>query len=759
MADTIKVSIELADQAAQNALSNFISNAGKADKQMKNLQDSGESAFSRITLGITKALGVQEIFVGSLASNIVSKAFESIKESIGHIIEAAAQSEQAVKNLNVALSSSGQFSQKASTDFQEFAHSIQSVTKYSEDAVLASSTLLLNLTSLSTDGIKKATQAAVDLATTLNVDLPTATLMIEKAIEGNVKSFKKLGIEIQSSGTEAGRLTNLLDALQSQQGNAANQAETYAGATEKAKNQQEELFKALGKLFTQSEATISATKLLSDVYASAAKFVTQYSTEIRELATAFKYTAEIALLGVAGYGIVTGVLGVLAVAAYTGATGFGVLGVAAEVAWLAVTGPVGLVIAGVALVGAAIFAVIHYWQDIKIKTYEAIAATLEFAATAASLVSSGLADSLNKQAKGYRDLVSSTIEANEAAKKKAKEDAERENVDSEQEKIRADRLKRANADYYRHLELLRSDATINAEELIAINEGKNIAIAELDAVYEEERELKLATFDVERSFNFAQAAKARLLAQQKNDKAELELQIAKQVAAAKSEKDEVKRKEALDAVEQKSSLSRQALANKQEIDLEKQKNDALKKSDAEKLSNRDSSLKLFATLASSHNQTLAAIGKAAAITQIAIDTPKAVSAAFAFGTEAGGPVVGGIFAAVALAAELALAAQAAGVQFANGGIVPGESTSGDLVQARLNSGEMVLNKVQQTNLFDLANGQDKTITPNTDTSLTDKIGILTNRIEQLISQPLIVQVDGRELFNITRGQLASGRSY
>ena len=46
-----------------------------------------------------------------------------------------------------------------------------------------------------------------------------------------------------------------------------------------------------------------------------------------------------------------------------------------------------------------------------------------------------------------------------------------------------------------------------------------------------------------------------------------------------------------------------------------------------------------------------------------------------------------------------------GPKFASGGIVPGTSYSGDMVNARLNSGEMVLNQVQQQRLFDMvANG-------------------------------------------------------
>lgn len=55
-----------------------------------------------------------------------------------------------------------------------------------------------------------------------------------------------------------------------------------------------------------------------------------------------------------------------------------------------------------------------------------------------------------------------------------------------------------------------------------------------------------------------------------------------------------------------------------------------------------------------------------------------------------------------------------GLKFAEGGIVPGNAYNGDKVIARVNSGEMVLNKGQQANLFKMLNQpqQNKTVNVN-----------------------------------------------
>lgn len=69
------------------------------------------------------------------------------------------------------------------------------------------------------------------------------------------------------------------------------------------------------------------------------------------------------------------------------------------------------------------------------------------------------------------------------------------------------------------------------------------------------------------------------------------------------------------------------------------------------------------------------------------------------------PYIGWALALTAVAALIGLLASAkSSVKFAKGGIVPGSSMMGDNVSAQLNSGEMVLNTVQQKRLFDMLNG-------------------------------------------------------
>ena len=84
-----------------------------------------------------------------------------------------------------------------------------------------------------------------------------------------------------------------------------------------------------------------------------------------------------------------------------------------------------------------------------------------------------------------------------------------------------------------------------------------------------------------------------------------------------------------------------------------------------------------------------------------IKAAEALMAAESAAAYAGIPFTGVGLAAAQIAEMKALIAASAA--FANGGIVGGTSTVGDRVLARVNSGEMILNKRQQGNLFSLLN--------------------------------------------------------
>jgi hypothetical protein len=205
------------------------------------------------------------------------------------------------------------------------------------------------------------------------------------------------------------------------------------------------------------------------------------------------------------------------------------------------------------------------------------------------------------------------------------------------------------------------------------------------------------------------------------------------------------------------------LANDKLIALDKAKLDAQKKVDQQRIALDQttaaarnailgSSFQLAAALAKDGSKEQFLIQKAAALAEIAIARGKAMALIPA--QTAHIPFPGNIPAAATLTAyanaQAAIGAATVIAQaikgYENGGIVPGTSFSGDNVVARVNSGEMILNRQQQSNLFNLANSGGAGISD-------DQIGRI---ITALTSQPINIVVDGRVLASVIRSQVQAG---
>ena len=96
-----------------------------------------------------------------------------------------------------------------------------------------------------------------------------------------------------------------------------------------------------------------------------------------------------------------------------------------------------------------------------------------------------------------------------------------------------------------------------------------------------------------------------------------------------------------------------------------------------------------------------------AIKNIAIKKAEATANAVAAGSAtaaASGPGAAFLLPALIAGAVAIIGGAFGSIKFAQGGIVPGGNFSGDRIPALLNSGEMVLNRGQQSKLFDIANG-------------------------------------------------------
>lgn len=251
--------------------------------------------------------GILSTALGVFGGNVATKAFDVFVSGFNSIIsvgkeavDAAAQQETAVNNLNNALARSGNYTKQASKDLQDFATQIQAVTIYEDDAILASAAYLESLTNLSANGLKKATSATADLATVLNIDLQSASSLIAKAIEGNTGALGRYGIQVKKGADEAQTLTNVIAALNAKFGGAAAaQLNTYNGSVIALKNAYGEVYEAAGNIIVQNPLIIAGINNLKKELLSTADNTTLLKEEYQSLLNDALYATSIVIKGLA----------------------------------------------------------------------------------------------------------------------------------------------------------------------------------------------------------------------------------------------------------------------------------------------------------------------------------------------------------------------------------------------------------------------------------------------------------------------------
>lgn len=205
-------------------------------------------------------------------------------------------------------------------------------------------------------------------------------------------------------------------------------------------------------------------------------------------------------------------------------------------------------------------------------------------------------------------------------------------------------------------------------------------------------------------------------------------------------------------------LAEAKIASKKRLDLQESERQAKKKIDdaeiivaqqkkAALIGIMGSTFALGSAIAKEGSKEQFLIQKAAAAAQIVVATAQAMALAAATppGLPATAPVVA--YAKANGAIQLATVLASAIKGYEHGGVVPGASYTGDMVMARVNSGEAILNRSQQANtLMAIANGGGS----------VNNSEILERLISSINNQPINIVVDGRVLATTIRSQVQAG---
>jgi len=288
-------------------------------------------AFGKNTKRLGKDLSM------SLTAPIAALGFTAVK--------AFQQQAKAIAQVEAGLKSTGASVGFTSQQLQQMASDLQSKTLFGDEQILQDATAqLLTFTNISGEQFARTQQAALDLATRLDGDLKGASIQLGKALNdpvANLSALSRSGIqfsdeqkEVIKSMAETGRLaeaqTLILDELNKQYGGSAEAAAAADGGFTQLANAFGDLQEQFGKIM------VEVLKPVIDYLRDLIERFQEVSPEMKKAIVTFTLVA-------AAIGPLILVIGQLVQSMY-----------AIKMAALAMTGPVGLVVAGIGLFAGAV---------------------------------------------------------------------------------------------------------------------------------------------------------------------------------------------------------------------------------------------------------------------------------------------------------------------------------------------------------------------------------------------------------------------
>jgi chemotaxis protein histidine kinase CheA len=790
--NSIQIDLELTTKAFETAISQAAKSAegfstrldkalAESQKELDATGKAGEEAGKAVKKGGEDASGAWEVFKGVLGAEAVVGAFNFIKDAAHSLfdtfivegVKGAEEAEASLIKLKSALMISGDAANGTLEDFQDFANQLQKNTSADGDAVL-SQLALAKQYGLTNAQAKQVVSTAQDMAAR-GYDADESVRKLSESFSGQAGKLAKLNPllrDLTEEQLKAGAAADLLGAQFA--GSAATKVQTFEGAIAQAKNAFGDLQEEIGYLIIRNPALIGAIQQANELFQQATAYIAANGDAIKALISGgvalliegLKQTVEIGsafikflqdnqtALTAVGVGLGVAAAAILAYTAAINASAIA-MGIAA-----AAQGALNIVLSanpiGIVVVALGTFAGALYYLSENFATVQA--AVVEFTATMLSAmlptIENVLAGMAALASVFNEDLANSLIAATETVQASI---AALADIQAQGE---------ADADAKRAAELAKRqqmEEAAKAAKLASLRDGQAQALAS-DRASDAERLVQLQT-------KLSTEAATQKAAKAAADQADKDAKEAAKAAETKFNQElEAERREARSTVLkaeadwQKQREEQEDKAYRDKIQAETSFTQSLKNaihdrnsfalaSDKERISNFNSTLGQISSLQNSSNKELFAVGKAAAIAQATISTYQAATVALASAP----PPFGFALAAAVTAAGLLNVANIANQsppsagKFAQGGIVPGASFSGDQMTASVNSREGIFTLNQQKRLFDIANG--KAPEASGDSELGNRIDALTNA---LLSQPVYVAIDGEVVATAVRSQVRGG---
>lgn len=245
-------------------------------KQLGKIDDGADKASSKIS-GIGLALGAAAIAAAA--------AGVAIAKGLSKSIEEATEANDAINSLTNALRASGDLSEQNVQAFQDLAEELSSVSRFSDDSILAQVRLgkQFGLTNRETE---KLLRTSVEYAAFAKEDLGTVVRQLGQTFDGTAGRIAESIPGLRNLSKEALRSGAALDVvLQQLRGSAAADVNTFSGALEQAGNRFGDIFENIGNAVVDNQAVVESIKLIGETFKIVADAIANSNNGLKDLVT------------------------------------------------------------------------------------------------------------------------------------------------------------------------------------------------------------------------------------------------------------------------------------------------------------------------------------------------------------------------------------------------------------------------------------------------------------------------------------------
>lgn len=627
-----------------------------------------------------------ELTLGGLARAAAGLfVFGKVAGLLRDSVSAAGEAAEAQARVSAAIKSTGGVAGVTLTSLEDMAKGLQQVTTFEDDAILSGQSMLLTFTRIGKGVFPQATEAMLNMSTAMGSDLKSAAIQLGKALNDPVEgigALSRVGVQLSKEqealikafvrvGDVESAQKIILQELEVQMGGLARAtAKTGAGPLKQFQNLIGDIKEDLGTALLP--VLVETTKKLQG-FLNQARESGKLEALFHRVAGAMQFVVEHAdKLAIAGAGL----LAVFAVERLA-AVAVAIKGIGAAIALATAANPV-LLAMGVAVTAAGVAFVAA--RD-SAKAFNDKAKNIKEAEVQLSKYSSVAQKvaSLHQQMEANNPFGDDKFAPKGAQRRPdAAPIAPKGPAPLTEEQLRAAARKKADA---KELATLESDLKYRNQLKLAAGEALQAQLDRQNALADEEYLKGKETFEAQ-----INALNASSLQQQ--------------LDANRSHFDALRSQAAEWLLDEQELAAARVQISQAEAEQRKAIYLALAQSQSAAATN---SLRDVANAWKS----FAPVYKKAAHFQNMVDTYASATASYKAlaGIPYVGPVLGAAAAAAAIAGGVARGALIERQHFAQGGIVAGNSTSGDRVPAMVNSREMILTQRQQANLFAMANGQ------------------------------------------------------